>query len=504
MITKLSRFFSRAVTLILALLLAVGLLQNICSFEHKSYIAAFAAALLLFVGFCYLLRKNKLRLPLTGLSERRVGLLLAAVCILFHLIWILVLRVTPTVDFATFWAVANALAADERIGLFTYVAMFPHIFGYSWVLSLLIRLFGSSDLLAPVFNVLLTTGSCLLIYHLLLPHCGKNTAAAVSLFWILCPSKAIYNTMVISEPFYTNLLLLFFYAVQKLELRSDACCAELPADTYASAPSGRTAFLITLISAVCCGLLLRLLNAARPIAAIPIIAYVLWMLLLRHEKLSVKKSWLLLLVFAAVLSAVYFPTGKVWDRYVESKLGVEPSSFPGYSVYVGFNTESEGSYSDEDMDMLQNYVYVDGLTPEEAQQKMWEAAKERLTSGNINFPSLMLKKLATFLGNDEGGAYYAKAFLSSRAYSLLAVISNIYYYFLLLICFTAMAALLKHPVRSSLQLAPLYAVGLILAQMLVEVAGRYHYSLLPVLLLITGCGFSVLKPSNSEFSSQES
>ena len=33
-------------------------------------------------------------------------------------------------------------------------------------------------------------------------------------------------------------------------------------------------------------------------------------------------------------------------------------------------------------------------------------------------------------------------------------------------------------------LLPLYVLGLTCAQMLVEVAGRYHYSLIPVLLLL--------------------
>ena len=38
--------------------------------------------------------------------------------------------------------------------------------------------------------------------------------------------------------------------------------------------------------------------------------------------------------------------------------------------------------------------------------------------------------------------------------------------------------------RGLLLLAPLYILGLTLAQMLVEVAGRYHYSMIPMLLLL--------------------
>lgn len=46
---------------------------------------------------------------------------------------------------------------------------------------------------------------------------------------------------------------------------------------------------------------------------------------------------------------------------------------------------------------------------------------------------------------------------------------------------------MEGPERGACLLVPLYCEGLILAQMLVEVAGRYHYSLIPMLILL-GCG----------------
>ena len=39
-------------------------------------------------------------------------------------------------------------------------------------------------------------------------------------------------------------------------------------------------------------------------------------------------------------------------------------------------------------------------------------------------------------------------------------------------------------------MAPLYVLGLTSAQMLVEVAGRYHYSLLPMLMLMAQAAIS--------------
>ena len=45
------------------------------------------------------------------------------------------------------------------------------------------------------------------------------------------------------------------------------------------------------------------------------------------------------------------------------------------------------------------------------------------------------------------------------------------------------AVLFRTGERSTALLLPLYALGLTLAQLLVEVAPRYHYSLIPMFLL---------------------
>ena len=49
-------------------------------------------------------------------------------------------------------------------------------------------------------------------------------------------------------------------------------------------------------------------------------------------------------------------------------------------------------------------------------------------------------------------------------------------------------------------LVPLYITGLILAQMLVEVAGRYHYSIIPMLILL---GQAALQDTRPIFSKAE-
>ncbi|MBO5555857.1 MAG: hypothetical protein J5927_01610 [Oscillospiraceae bacterium] len=471
-----SRVLARLMLGLFALLLVLALLLGVFGHgAHRSYMAAFAgAAVLLGLGlFLWPRIRARARPVVEGWGAGRTGLALTALCLLLHLAWVLVFRLEPDGDYQTFWMTATALGRGQPLQNPDYVAMFPHILGYGAFLGLFVRLFGAGPLLAPLVNVGLTTLSGLLLYGLLLRRRGLWPAACGYLLWCVHPSIILYNTMVLSEPYYTCLLLAFL-ALMSLADRffagEERC---LPAPVILGAVSGA---------------LLWGVNAARPIGAVPIIALAIWLVLLRGECLKNHRqngAWLLLVV---VMLAVYVPLGKLWHGYATEKLGEEPASAPGYSLYVGFNPESMGTYSNEDMDLLVEYRYGQGHTAEEAQQMMLQQARERVRSGQIPFGRLLLEKIRSFMGNDEGGAYYSRLQLEPTHYSLLALGSNIWYYVLAFLCLAATFRWGRSGKMDILLLAPLYVLGLTMAQMLVEVAGRYHYSIIPMLILVTCAG----------------
>lgn len=80
--------------------------------------------------------------------------------------WVLLVRVPPSGDYATFWGYAKALAGQPVLEGGRYMALFPHIFGYSSFLSWFIRLLGPGALLAQGLNVLLTAASGSLLFLL--------------------------------------------------------------------------------------------------------------------------------------------------------------------------------------------------------------------------------------------------------------------------------------------------------------------------------------------------
>ena len=398
------------------------------------------------------------------LGTVRVWLILTGLCLAVKLGWVLAVRVPIEGDYFTYWEYAIKLAKEPTIRWGgRYITLFPHIFGYSHFLGLFIKILGPQELLAPVLNVLLTACGGSFLFLLCRRLKGLQAAISAYLLWILCPSQTMYNGLVCSEPLYTALLLGFLLLVAEWDARGKA---------------GWKGPAVGVLG----GLVLWWMNTVRPIGAIPIIALVIWLVCLKQDGGRWRErsgKWLPLL---GILLAVYLAMGPVWNAYFTSRLGKAPASGKGYSILVGLNPRSGGTWNQEDADLLDYYKDQPGLTAQEVQEKMGEAARERLTSGEVNFPALLKAKLKVFLGSDDMCVVYSGAALSHDRWYRGA--SSGFYYLTVLLALWGAAVMWRRKERSTATLAPLFVIGLTLAHMLVEVAGRYHYAILPALILI--------------------
>ena len=464
------RMFRRIVLVLAAFIPALAiLLGTVGNWEHKSYFAALFMAVLLLAVFGLLLKKSP---SFSGWLEKQspvsVCLLMSAFCLLLNGVWVFAFHPVQAPDYETFFQAASDLANSRPLSGKDYIAMFPHILGYAAFLSVFLRLFSNNLMTAALVNVLLTTLSGVLLYRLSLRQYGRKAAFLIFLLWTVCPSKLLYNTMSLSEPFYTCLLLAFFLLVSKV---TDIC----PGNRQIGLAAG---------AGLLSGLVLAMVNAARPIGIIPIIAFLLWLLFLSDWK-EIRPRKKTILLYTCLLILTYSAAGSVWKTYASARLEQTPPSVPGYSIYVGFNPETQGSYANEDMELLQSRYFGEyNRNAEAAQQSMLESAKQRITENKNSIPSLMVHKLKTLLGHDEGGAFYSRESLSDHAYSLWCVVSNIWYY---LVCMMAVAGCVqkgKQPEGDCMLIVPLCLIGIVLAQLMVEVAARYHYCLIPMLLLM--------------------
>ena len=445
--------------LFLLLLDASLLLGTFGSLPHRSYLLSLLAALPLTAALLWLARRPASLFERWG--EGRTGLLLACLCFGLNLLWVLCVRTPIFGDASAFWDTASALAEGAELENASYLALFPHLLGYSSFLSLFLRLFGCRPIVAYLLNVCLCTLSGLLLYRITLRFGTLRQAAWAFLLWALCPSKLLYNGMVLSDGLYTCLLLSVFDLLSALERKG-------------------IAWKQLILSGLAAGVLLWAVNASRPLALIAIIALFLWLLFLRGTSRGTGR-WLALM---ALLLLVYVPLGRLWSAHIAQLVGEEPAPIPGYNIYVGFNQETGGTYSVEDMGLLGDYRWAEGGSAVKAQQQMLEAAKDRILSGSIQFPRLIADKLRNLLGNDEGAAYSMGRDFRQHSFRFFAMLSNTCYYALLLLANAGCCRLWQGREQGLVLCLPLFGLGLILAQLLVEVSIRYHYILIPILIVL--------------------
>ena len=325
----LRRIMLAILMIIVALALALTCLRGL---ESPSYLAALAAGVLAALAFLLLQSRGRLYRRLEAFCARqgktRCGAAVVLLCFVTGLAWILLIRIEPFSDYQTYWDCAVSLAYGREIYSTEYVAMYPHILGYSSFLALFIRLFGESVLLGTLLGLLLSCLSALLIFAICLAVAGLAPAVLAGLLWGFYPGRVMLGSLIFSEPLYTCLVLLFLWLLLRLQKRQ-----------------GKAGLLQAVAWGLGLGLLLAVINAVRPISAILIIALLLWLLLLRGRELKDGKLWRFWLVCLAALLLCFQLSGKLWDRHLETVLGEEPAGLPVYNLYVGFNMDTLGPVS---------------------------------------------------------------------------------------------------------------------------------------------------------------
>ena len=387
------------------------------------YIADMLLASVICAGLRKIYKERNRNAPAEKAEERRSGvrktaILIAVVCFAVHVTVIQLIRLQPIGDAGVFFRAAQDLAKDTQLRYTDLLALFPHILGYSNFLSVFFRLFQREDV-APYVNAVLSTASTLLLFLIVWLGSGRNktgeeNAVYAALAWGLLPSVVFYDCLVLSEPLYTAMILLFVLMIEKI----------------ADAGKNREKWLPALTFGMLGGLLLSAIHAVRTVSAILLIALLIW-LLLQEEVLKSSRRSRIAVCFFFVLLFVYTAGNRAWTGVLTAELGEEPASAPWYNMLTGFNEEVSGTHSEVDAQILYAAKREAGATARSAQEKMLELLKERLRSG-INFPRLYAEKMKLFAGNDETVVSLIAPALCSGMEAGLIHLCNVAYYILLI------------------------------------------------------------------------
>jgi hypothetical protein len=289
---------------------------------------------------------------------RNIYFLLFAVIVLslgLRIVWVYQF---PILGFEDDYAAYHDRASNYALGNYPpddFVGLFPHVFGFSYVLGFVYKLLGSSIMTAAVFNIFLFVCSVVLLMLLFPPRqypIRSLILVAVFAFW---PAFIYYILVPNTECLFIALWLLILY-IQKLVVHSSSVIQEIGL-------------------AVLLGGLLAGNNFIRPISNILIIAFILSLILIMIRKHICRK-----LLIIAVMIGCYYVCTLFINQGISAKAHIQTATLPiGFAFYAGmnpnpmgeemglWNLEDAGKFSDmvaqyKDTQLAQNAALQAGYT----------------------------------------------------------------------------------------------------------------------------------------------
>ncbi|MCX7923489.1 MAG: glycosyltransferase family 39 protein [Clostridia bacterium] len=448
-------------------------LLKIPSFLTLLYTIFFMGIIL---AFYYLFLKDKLRI--------RPAHFIIGLCVLTFVprfLWIVLVDTKPVSDFAFY----NDYAINITKGLFKSYdktcLVFPHRFGYPFILSLIYKLFGINLFAGKIFNIFLSVCTSILIYWIGARSFNEKTGRISSLLYAIWPSQIMYSSVLASEHsfivFFTLSIALFIMAQYKFKGKMSII---LPASA---------------------GISLALSQFVRPVASLLFAVFVICIFILNRYKQPLSKSIFNKVKLLGFILIGYVLSVALLNYTVSSLTGVSIwRSSSGYNLLVGTNSKSSGTYNNEDAHILSEYNWDFKKVHSAAKQK----ALERIKSNPLEFIYLIEDKFIIMWGDEAYGPLWSTVDFNSETPSskwfdqhihLLLIISQAYYIAILIFAFIGCAVIYKKR-RYKAAAFLLIFLAHIGAYTFFEVQSRYHFPAILYMLIIAAyginCGFSTV------------
>lgn len=442
----------------------------------------------------------RIGLRLKGRTKDIVMLVVCAVLVgigIYLRLWVIWnIPLEPDSDFETYYRMAGELLNDTMMSAEAevdrnYIALYPHTIGFPMLVLLpVFAIFGQSVTNALYANLVCSVVAILLAGHVAQRLFGRIGAVVTVALMSLWPSHIFYSSMVATEPSFTMMLMLALeIMVSVLDRRQSSL--------YVTNPGRSLGLLVAL------GVVLALAGAIRPLAAILLAAYCVVQLTVKGDptqecRLEGARYAISQPVICIVLVIVsYAVTGMIISRTIADTIGQTPASglsASGYNLMVGLNTQSGGLWNETDSTFFADAFEETG-SANAAHQACMQVALTRIQSEPENVLNLMVSKFCDLWGTDDFGIDWnllwaeQQNLLTPELKNFLEEmrpIGRVMYMALLL--FTALGCMeawrQRYAPDAMIFLCMLFFLGTALSHMLLETQVRYHYNMIPFLILL--------------------
>jgi hypothetical protein len=410
-------------------------------------------------------------------SHRRVCLGIALAVFVIGLaarFGFLVFDYVPRSDPRQFFLNASSLAQNGTLELPLEIAKYPYLLAYNLLLSFSLKLApGLSGII--VLNTLSDIVASLLMSQLVWSLTEKRMVGIfAALIWWISPFNIIFCA--ISLPvIVVNMLIL----------------ASLTLLVYLFKNLSKLKTCLPLSLAV--GLCLGVTDAFRPLAAVFVIAVIIWYLIycLRHQHAFILRNCV---VSAVLITVTFNAVGYGYQQLVNAVTDLPTNTHKaGWSIYVGSNYDTSGGwdapaqeYSEELL--LQNNGDI-SVTFEQLQQQgiaRWQAL-------GLKVPDMLFRKSVRLLGDAQNMTYNLDGSfpfwsVQERLLKLVHILCAFYWFVVLAFAVKYLFGRVRFRSLDFSAYLGISMTGLFLAYMLVEVANRYFTIFFPLFTLFAVFG----------------
>ena len=235
--------------LIFIIVLFISIIMNILQMKVYYYFLPLIFSFIILSLILYFLHKKTLKINILKIFP-----FLLIIAIILYIILIFLPYNNPFVDYETFYYSASQFALGGTYN-YKYIALFPHLWGYIFLLGNIFKILGTSYTIVVGTNIILNFITAFFIYKIFNKLLSEKMACVGVLVWLYNPINIIWCMFAFSGTAFNTFFVIAIYLLILL--------------LYTNKKKEKILFTTLL------GIFLGIANLFRPIIVIIIIAFVI-------------------------------------------------------------------------------------------------------------------------------------------------------------------------------------------------------------------------------------
>lgn len=373
-----------------------------------------------------------------------------------------------------------------------YYQIANHYLLYTYIIGILFKLFGASQILALLFNVLVTSGVSIFLYLICEKICKNKAFGCLALliyaFW---PVNILYTCILSPDHIAMLFIVLSIYLVLKIIelIQSNNFKDKWPL------------FIAT-------GISISFISFFKNFSPVFLIAILIVFIIINIE--HKKKILLIRSIFVSTLIIVTylfsnFLIYKIEDNIVGAK--VLRNQFYQYA-YVGLGLENKGTYSVKRYNEYHNYLKSNNMNIKETEEYFSQKIISEIKNNLHKYPDLIKHKINLSFGDDSAKLWWVREsiFQNNNNSKMLILIDVVIqkinqYYYIFIVVFVTIGVIYNCHKGKNVHILFISVVvyGCCLLLLFVESQGRYRYAFEPLLCILAAYGICYGKILVSNF-----